>query len=49
MGNYWKQFRLCKLAKAWIVEIFRASKVWYAARFYPIPPTRNKSPSKSIF
>ena len=36
--NYWKQFRLCKLAKARVVEIFHASKLWYAARFYPIPP-----------
>ena len=36
--NYWKQFRSCKLAKGRVVEIFHASEVWYAARFYPIPP-----------
>ena len=35
--NYWKRFRLCKLAKARVVEIFHASRLWYAARFYPIP------------
>ena len=35
--NYWKQFCLCKLAKARVIEIFHASKLWYAARFYPIP------------
>ena len=31
--NYWKQFRLCKLAKARVIEIFHASKLWYATRF----------------
>ena len=40
--DYWKQFRLCKLAKARVIEIFHASKLWYAARFYPIPPPITK-------
>ena len=47
--NYWKQFRLCKLAKARVVEIFHASKVWYAARFYPIPPPVTKALQKAFF
>ena len=47
--NYWKQFRLCKLAKARVIEIFHASKVWYAARFYPIPPPVTKALQKAFF
>ena len=47
--NYWKQFRLCKLAKARIVEILHASKVWYAARFYPIPPSVTNALQKAFF
>ena len=35
--NYWKQFRLCKFSKSRVVEIFHASRLWYAATFYPIP------------
>ena len=35
--NYWKQFGLCKLAKARVVEIFHASRLWFAATFYNIP------------
>ena len=33
--NYWKQFRLCKLANARVIEIIHASKLWYPVRFYP--------------
>ena len=47
--NYWKQFRLCNLAKARVIEIFHASKVWYAARFYPIPPPVTKALQKAFF
>ena len=47
--NYWKQFRLCKLAKARVVEIFHASKLWYAARFYPIPPPITKELQKANY
>ena len=35
--NYWKQFKLCKFAKARVTEIFHASRLWYASTFYPIP------------
>ena len=35
--NYWKQFRLCKFAKARVTEIFHASRLWYAITFYPLP------------
>ena len=41
--NYWKQFRLSTLAKARVIEIFHATKLWYAARFYPIPPPLQKA------
>ena len=46
--NFWKQFRLSKLAKARVVEIFHASRLWYAARFYPIPPTIGKDLQKAF-
>ena len=35
--DYWKQFGLCKFAKARIIEIFHASRLWYASAFYPVP------------
>ena len=35
--DYWKPFRLSILAKALVVEIFHASKLWYAAKIYHIP------------
>ncbi len=35
--NYWKQFELCKFSKARVIEIFHASRLWYASTFYPIP------------
>ena len=45
--NYRKQFRLSKLAKARVIEIFHASKLWYAACFYPIPfPSPRKTCKK---
>ena len=47
--NYWKQFRLCKLAKARVIEMFHASKVWYAACFYPIPRPVTKALQKPFF
>ena len=47
--NYWKQFRLCKLAKARVIEIFHAFKLWYAARFYPIPAPITKTLQKAFF
>ena len=35
--NFWKQLALPVLSKSRVVEIFLASKLWYAASFYPIP------------
>ena len=40
--NYWKQFKLSKMAKARVIEIFHASRLWYAAKFYPIPVDTKK-------
>ena len=34
--NYWKLFKLCKFAKCRVIEIFHASRLWYAGTFYPI-------------
>ena len=36
--NFWKPFKLCTLSKARVIEIFHASRLWYAAKFYSIPP-----------
>ncbi len=35
--NFWKPLALPILSKARVIEIFHASKLWYAASFYPIP------------
>ena len=35
--HFWKPLRLPLLAKARVIEIYIASKLWYAANFYPIP------------
>ena len=35
--NFWKPFKLSLLSKARVIEIFHASRLWYAAKFYPIP------------
>ena len=37
---YWKQFKISKVGKARVVEIFLASKLNYATKFYAIP-TKN--------
>ena len=39
--TFWKQFYLSKFAKARIIEIFHASRLWYAAKFYCIPAALN--------
>ena len=46
--NYWKQFKLTKIGKARVVDIFLASKLMYALKFYPIPPVIQKSIQKDI-
>ena len=35
--DYWKQFHLSKFSKARVIEIFHASRLWFASTFYPIP------------
>ena len=47
--NYWKQFRLSVFAKARVIEIFHASRLWYAATFYNIPPNIAKDLQKAFF
>ena len=47
--NYWKQFKLTQIGKARIVEIFLASKLIYALKFYPIPTNDQKNIQNSIF
>ena len=43
--NYWKQFSLSKLGKASVSEMFLASKLVYAIKFYPIPlPFQKRDP-----
>ena len=46
--NYWKPFKLCMLSKARVIETFLASRLWYAARFYSIPPEEVKSLQKAF-
>ena len=46
--DYWKQFRLSKFAKARVVEIFHASRLWYASTFYPIPEQVKKDLQSSF-
>ena len=47
--NYWKQFKLTQIGKARVVEIFLASKLLYATRFYPIPAIMQKNMQKAIY
>ena len=47
--GYWRQFRLSKLAKARVIEIFHASRLWFAAKFYPIPLSIVKELQKAFF
>ena len=47
--NYWKQFKLSQIGKARVVEIFLASKLIYAIKYYPIPLNIQVILQKSIF
>lgn len=40
--NYWKQFKLSRFAKSRVIEIFHASRLWYACTFYPLPENFKK-------
>ena len=46
---YWKQFSLSKMGKARVVEMFLASKLIYAIKFYPLPEIFQKQIQDSIF
>ena len=47
--NFWKSFYLSKFAKARILEIFISSKLWYAAKFIPIPANYQTMIQKKLF
>ena len=47
--NYWKQFKLTQIGKARVVEMFLASKLLYAIKFYPIPHEVHKKLQNDIF
>ena len=47
--SYWKQFSLTKIGKARVVEMFLASKLVYAIKFYPIPDKFRKEIQDTIF
>ena len=40
--HFWKPLSLQILSKSRIIEIFHASKLWYAGSFYPIPDAQLK-------
>ena len=40
--NFWKPLQLPILAKSRVIEIYHASKLFYAANFYSIPPDMEK-------
>ena len=46
---YWKRFSLTKIGKATVAEMFLASKLFYAMKFYPIPQKFQKEIQDSIF
>ena len=46
--DFWKQFRLSPLAKARVIEIFHASRLWYAGTFYDIPLDMQKQIQKEF-
>ena len=47
--NYWKQFKLTQIGKARVIDIFLASKLIFATKFYVIPANIQKGIQKSIF
>ena len=47
--SYWKQFSLSKIGKARLAEMFLASKLVYAIKFYPVPLNFQKEIQDSIF
>ena len=47
--DYWKQFNLSKFAKARVIEIFHASRLWYAAKFYNLALATTKEVGREFF
>ena len=47
--TYWQQFTLIKIGKARVVEMFLASKLVYAVKFYPIPDRFKTEIQNAIF
>ena len=47
--SYWKQFILSKIGKATVAEMFLASKLVYAMKFYSIPQNFQDEIQSSIF
>ena len=47
--NFWKQFKLSTIGRARVVEIFIASKLVYAIKFYVIPKDMEKKLRQDIF
>jgi hypothetical protein len=45
---FWKQFSLSKMGKAAVAEMFLASKLFYASKFYPIPSNISSDIQNSI-
>ena len=46
--HFWKPLALPVLAKARVIEIFHASKLFFASSFYPIPPDIEKEISEAF-
>ena len=47
--GYWQRFTLSKFGKARVAEMFLASKLVYAIKFYPIPEKFRKEAQDAIF
>ena len=47
--TYWQNLGLSKFAKARVLDIFLASRLWYAATFYPIPPRLRNQLQREFF
>ena len=46
--NFWKPLKLPILAKSRVIELYHASKLFYASNFYPLPPNVIEEVSKAF-
>ena len=46
--HFWKPLQLPLLGKARVIEIYHASKLFYASNFYPIPPDIEREATKAF-